>query len=628
MALTAWSVAVVATVLLLSARPALDEGFWFFAVDVTVAAVYGTVAAVVLARRRHPVPWVLAVTAVGGAVAAFGFAWTLLAQRRPLPWVDVIGPLQGIAWVPGTLALFCVVPWLVRDHPLGRARWGVALGSAVAVAFTASQALQLGLAVWAMSAAAVVVGLVAAADATRRWARGPVDERIGLGWLAVGTTVMAVSFLPLAVPPLWDVLPIWFTPVLHLAAQAVYPAAVLVAVLRQRMWGLDLAVSRAVVAGVLSVGLLALYVAVATGAAAVLPGDGFGQLVAAAVVAVAVQPTRLWVQRRVHRLVHGEGSEPDRVVRRLGQQLGSARTTDELLGGLASGVASALRLESATVVVDDVAVASSGSPTSVPVQVPLVHRGARVGTLDVTAPPGEWLGARAVRTLEELAVVVAAGVALARAAVDLEDARARLTSARLEERRVIRRELHDGLGPSLAGLRLGLQGARNLVERDPGSAVDLLAALQAELDQRVDDVRTLSRHLLPPVLDELGLGPALEELAARHEGTGLVVGVHCDVPEVRPALAAAAYGIAAEAVTNVVRHAGASRCTVDVAVDGTELVLVVEDDGVGIAPGARPGVGSRSMRERAAEQGGSVEVTAAAAGGTRVEARMRLGSAG
>src|SRR5690349_6291574 len=139
-AVAAWGCAVLAVVLTLAARPPVDEGLWFLAVDVTVACVYGTVAAVILARRRHPVPWLLALAAVGGGLAALGFGWRALGEARPtLPAAEAVGQLQGIAWVPGTLALFLVVPWLVRNSPLGRAVWGVVVGGILVVAFVAAQ---------------------------------------------------------------------------------------------------------------------------------------------------------------------------------------------------------------------------------------------------------------------------------------------------------------------------------------------------------------------------------------------------------------------------------------------------------------------------------------------------------
>ncbi|MGE3285770.1 MAG: sensor histidine kinase [Pseudonocardia sp.] len=623
-AVTSWALVLTAVAALAFARPPVTAELLFFAVDVTVAGVYGTVAGLILARRRHPVPWILGVAAIGGGVAAVSYAYTALLARRPeLPQWEWLIALQGIAWVPGTIALIVVVPWLVRDHPLGRAAIGVVAGAAVALGFTAVRIAGLDDLTGPLSAAVVVVGLAAAADAAWRWRRGPEAERVGLGWLALGTAVMALSFLPLAFEE--TPLPWWSTPTLHLAAQAVFPAAVLVAVLRQRMWGLDLAVSRVVLGGLLAVVLGLVYVVVTVAVASLVPGSGIAQVLAAAAVVVALQPSRLWLGRRVHRLVHGEAADPERAVRRLGRHLGGARTADELLGGLVENVAAALRLESATLLVGGGTAATWGTPTGEPVTAVLHHRGSEVGTLQVTLPPGEAFGSRDRRALDELAAVVAAGVALAQASDDLALARDRLTSVRMQERRTIRRELHDGLGPSLAGIRLGLQGARNLLHTDPAAADQLLGALAGELDGRVDAVRTLSHSLLPPALDELGLAPALEELVIRRRETGLAVDLHtAGLGGLPPPVAEAAYGIVVEAVTNVVRHSGAEACRIDVVADDEHLTITVDDDGVGLAPDATAGVGTRSMRERAEEQGGTLFVLGREPHGTRVRASLPL----
>ncbi|SEE31996.1 sensor histidine kinase [Jiangella alba] len=615
-AVAAWALAVVSTVLLVLARPPLDANLWFFVVDVTVACVYGTVAAITLRRRLHPVPVLLAVAAVGGGLAGFGYAYAWWSARPggPEP-IAAIADLQGIAWVPGTMALFLVVPWLVRDHPLGLAWIGLAAGAAVAAALSVVNVVAPDWPATELFAASVVLGLATAAETEWRHRRGPEDERNGLGWLALGTAILAVSFVPLLFD--WDI-PYWSTPVLHLLSQAVFPAAVLVAVLRNQLWGLGLAVRRTVLAGLLTSGLLALYLVVALLAGRVVPGQGMAQLVAAGSVAVAVQPLRMWLATRVHRLVHGPAADPAQVVR-LGSHLGDAGSVEDLLRGLAEDIGRSMRLESVRIEVDGDTAMGWGRPTTAVETVPLVHRGDEVGRLELTAPPGEALDGRAQSTLRDLAAVVATAVAVARAAASVDQLRDRVATARLEERRVIRREIHDGLGPSLAGLRLGLQGARNLLDTDVAAGKRLLSALQAELDQRVDAVRTLSHHLLPPVLDELGLAPALEELVARYAEDGIDLSVCTQQVETLSATqAAAAYGIVSEALANVSRHAHARRAWVEACPHDGGIRLTIADDGAGVAPDAVPGVGSRSMRERAAEQCGYVEVGARDGGGTVV----------
>ena len=199
-------------------------------------------------------------------------------------------------------------------------------------------------------------------------------------------------------------------------------------------------------------------------------------------------------------------------------------------------------------------------------------------------------------------------------------------TAREEERRRLRRDLHDGLGPTLGSLPLKLDVAGDLLERDPAAARDLLRGLKTQARSAVADIRRLVYELRPPTLDELGLVGAIREAAAQHGTDGLPVSV--EAPEkLQPLPAAvevAAYRIAQEAMTNVVRHAGANRCEVRLGLYGTTLRLAVADDGHGIGADRGSGVGLHSMRERAEELGGSFEVESVPDGGTRIRASLPL----
>ncbi|HET9649790.1 MAG TPA: hypothetical protein VFP34_16375, partial [Microlunatus sp.] len=262
LAIGCWILAAAALVLFFSSYApgsTFAEDWPFVFTDATMAGVYGTVAAVVLARRRHVVAVFLIVAAVGGGLAAFGAGWRQAVLVGRLPAAPAIEVLYGSAWVPGTLSLFLVVPWLVRERVTPRAWLGAAAGLVVVVAFIMLPALvpDPGAAVAGLTAVAIAGGLATAAGVEhRRRGSGP-GEREGLGWLAFGTAMMALSFLPLLLP--YGVLPMWIVPALHLACQSVFPAAILVVVLRQRLWGLELAVSRATVAATLAVLLLGLY---------------------------------------------------------------------------------------------------------------------------------------------------------------------------------------------------------------------------------------------------------------------------------------------------------------------------------------------------------------------------------
>jgi signal transduction histidine kinase len=194
-----------------------------------------------------------------------------------------------------------------------------------------------------------------------------------------------------------------------------------------------------------------------------------------------------------------------------------------------------------------------------------------------------------------------------------------------EERRRLRRELHDALGPQLAGLTLGIETARQRLVDDPQTDV-LLAELGRQAEDAVSDVRRLAHGLRPPALDELGLAAALHQLAQQTTRTaGIHVQVHvADAPPLPAAVEVATYRISAEALTNAVQHAAARTCDLTVSVDPAANAVLVEicDDGCGLAPDNPPGVGLGSMRERAAELGGRCDIDTMPQGGTRVRARL------
>ncbi|WP_425245087.1 histidine kinase [Streptomyces sp. NEAU-NA10] len=656
-----WGLAVAALTLMGLAGAPWDSTQWYFVVDTADALVYGLVAAVVLSRRRHPVAWLVALTALGGGVAAVTAQLVVLRAKDAGP--DALPPtwsiLQGTAWVPGTLALVLIVPYLVSERAASRAvraaigggillivgllavrltdpwPWPEAAGSYAPLPVRdADWARQVEPVQRTLIGAVVVLGLGAAAHAARRRWREPAAR--GLGWLAIGTALVAVTFLPLVV---WeDGAPAsleLFTPLTHLASQAFFPAAVLVAVLRQRLWGIDLVVSRALVWWLLTGTIVAGYFGTVAVLGLLLPGEGaLGRVLATAATAAGIQPARGWLQRRVDRLVHGEAAAG--AIGRVGRHLGSAAGPQEALTGMAESMAASFNLGSVRVLDEDgETLAALGDPAGAqPVTVPLVVRQRAAGTLVVTARPGERLDRRARTALDEVAPIVATAVHLAAVTRALRESRGRLAAARDDERRALRRELHDQLGPALAGIGLGLAAARNLLP-DDSPAGPLLTRLRAEVDARVDEVRVLARGLVPPVLAELGLVPAVRELVMRYEADGLQVVVHADaegagaegpgaaVRDVPQEVAGAVYAVVAEALRNVSRHARARTCTVTLAGlapgTGPRLTVSVEDDGRGMGPGVRAGVGTQSLRERAETLGGTVTWQPGEGGrGTRV----------
>jgi signal transduction histidine kinase len=657
---TSWTIAVAAIVLAWVNRDAAPTEIWFFVVDVADALIYGAVAWLLLSRVRHPVAWIIALTAIGGAVAALGMQWTILVMERPeLPPLPLLATAVSWAWIPGTISLITIVPWLLRDDRLGAAgRVAIGAGAVVIASLvvgpltdpwpwpagepTAPFAVrsewwaELVYSSYARQMTAVVLlGLVATADVTRRWLTLDAERRRGLGWLAIGVGLLSISFVPVAAINSFGAdMATGFTPVTHLASQAFFPGAILVVVLGQRLWGIDLAVSRALVWLLLSGGLVAAYVTLVVLATRLLPfDDGVVQVAATAVIAAGFHPARVWVQRRVDALVHGQVREPLLVLRGVTDPLGGADTPHQLLDEVASSVRSSLRLHLVLVVAGvehrGRILASSGPALAdVPPELladaadlELVVQGERIGSLVAVPRPGERLDARSTDSLRNLAPIVAASVQLAETSAALVESRRRLAAARDADRRALRRELHDGLGPALAGTGLALQAGRNLLGSDPSTGAELIDRVVAELDQRVEEVREMARGLVPPSLDGDGLGAALHELAERTRLGGLQVEVRVDpLPPLSAGAASALYAIAAEAVRNVVRHAGAERCTISISSRPRSVELEVRDDGVGLSDDDVVGVGRTSMREWAVELGGDVSITPAPDGGTTVAA--------
>ena len=639
-----WTIAAASLVLWAVNRPPLGLATWFFAVDVMVAVVYGGVGALILSRRRHHVAVVFLVAAIGCGLAAFGAQYGELGVTRELPLERFLSSMVAWGWVPGTLAVVMVVPWLVRDGaPTAWARGLVAAGWAVSFAVLGLRLTDpnpwpdaepwMPLAIrsqWWLDVVAdlvpwafrvvVVLGAIATVDVARRWWRSPSRSSSGLDWLLIGSAFMTLSFVPLTFPDGWfegSVAVPTITPVLHLVSQAFVPAACVVVVLRQRLWDLDLALDRTLVHSLLSAALVAVYAVIVVVADQALGGTGAPAAIAAAVVAVSVLPLRTWLQRRVDVLVHGpSAAAPAGALGMMGHVLQRSDDPDALVAGVAEHLIRSYRLASAEVVAEPgragaprSTIAVAGTPSGPAHRVELVHGADHVGHLAVTAPFGERLDARTLDAHADLAPIVAATVELVVLNDELGRAGQRLTEARVQERRVLRRDLHDGLGPALAGIGLGLQAYRNVLPSDPEAAARLLDRLCAEVDQRVQDVRQLSRQLLPPVLEELGLHAALTELAARLADGGVRVDVVVDdVAHLAPDVATAAYAIVAEALVNAQRHGGARSASVDVGAQDGALVVRIANDGAPIDPDAASGVGLRSMRERTEELGGTVDV--------------------
>ncbi len=417
------------------------------------------------------------------------------------------------------------------------------------------------------------------------------------------------------------------------AALLVLPVFTYIAILRYRLYDIDLIINRTFVYGALTACVVALYVLVVAYLGVVLRTSSnlATSLAATGLIAALFVPLRDWLQRGVNRLMYGERDEPYKVLSDLGASLEATLAPESVLPTVVETVARALKLPYAAITLKQdgvfVEAARYGQrPAGEPLIVPLTYQQETLGQLVVSPrAPGESFTKSDVRLLGDLARHIEVAAYAVRLTADLQRSRERLVTAREEERRRLRRDLHDGIGPQLAALTLKLETARKLLSHDPQAS-----ALMADLSERaratISDVRRSVHALRPPALDELGLIPALREGAAQYSQNGLRVSV--EAPKSLPSLPAAAevatYHIAQEAMTNVVRHARARNCSVRIALDEDAGTLRVEivDDGRGVGEGHKVGVGLHSMRERAEELGGRCKVDTLAGGGTLVSAEL------
>jgi signal transduction histidine kinase len=489
----------------------------------------------------------------GSPLLTFGVLWFpdgRLPSRRWWPVAAAAGLSIGLRVVSVGLRPGPLENHPVRVNPLGlplpRSRFHIVESASVPLLLVA------------------IVGSLAALAA--RYRRASADERDQLRWLLIAVGLLVVSFALVGSSTAAA------GNLLALVAIPLLPLSIGVAVLRRRLDGVDVTVRRSLVYGWLLAAGLAVYAGVVLVLDAVLRGHAqpVVTLVAAGAVAVLYQPLRLRLQRAADRMLYGDRGDPYAVLTRLGRRLQAAGSAEQTLPETVATIAAALRLPYVAVELpgDSPARPTAAHGTSAdpePVVIPLTHGGDAVGQLVVARrDTRDELTPAERRLLSDLAsqVAVAAHAALLDRA--LRRSRERLVVGREEERRRLRRDLHDGLGPALAGVALGVDAARNMLRSDPHSADALLADLKNETLGCVGEVRRLVEDLRPPALDELGLLPALtafvDRLSTRDDALRVAVQAPDPLPPLPAAVEVAAYRIATEAMTNVARHAHARTC--------------------------------------------------------------------
>lgn len=500
------------------------------------------------------------------------------------------GRLPSPRWRPVAIGVVATAPLFALEMGSGTPPHGMPPGYLSIPSYDALQPL------WTVSevrtVAAILLGVV---SLVVRYRRADEERRRQLLWLLLATIVAVVLMVP------WSF--IAGTPIVVLFSIPLIPVAVTVAIVRHRLLDIRLVVSRALSWTVLSVVAVAAYAGLVALLDTFISSTVGRSAAVTVIVALLLAPVLPRLQRMVDRAMYGDRRDPARVASRVGEQLLADPAGG--LPGVVSAVRHALRLPYVAFRLPDRLVAADGSPGDRVVTVPLEYAGSTVGELLVGLRPGESQLAPADR---EALGLVAVPLALS---AQLQTSRERIVAAREEERRRLRRDLHDGLGPTLTGVAFMADAAANLVDGDTARVRELLVALSTDTRAAISDVRRVVDDLRPPALDELGLVEALRQRAEQMSwrADGAAVRVRVDAPDELPPLPAAvevaAYRIATEALTNVVRHSSASGAVVRLRCGDTFDVAVVDD---GSPNGAwRPGVGLQAMRERTAELGGRFE---------------------
>lgn len=636
-----------------------------------ITVTYVVLGALMAAQHsRNAIGWIFlvvgALTALNLGAMALDRVFELASADAPWPaafaqWLD------NWFWMPGVALTLVMVPLLFPDGRLFGPRWRFALWSATLGMAAAVLALALhpgpieswgtgpnpfGIPAAApmlevllnLSAVLLVIGVVGAvASFVVRYQAARGAERAQMKWMFFAALGMALGVgISAAV---WFAFPnqtwvIEFSIFLSSLTQLGLAVAAAIAILRYRLYDIDLLINRTLVYGAPSVAVLALYALVVSGIGLLFHtgNDVILPLLATALAAVLFQPLRERLQRGVNRLLYGERDEPFEVLARLGKRLEGTLSLEMVYPTIVETVSQALKLPYVALTVRHEgswhAVESHGRAVAEPAVYPLRYQGETVGQL-LVAPraPDEVLGPADERILRTIARQAGSAVHAAQLMLDLKRSRQQLVTAREEERRRLRRDLHDGLGASLAALNLEAGVLRRAIRSDPDRAEALADEFRADIRTTIDQIRHLVYELRPPTLDQLGLVGAVRILANQcgvSDRDGVApLHVEVDAPEEMPplpaALEVAAYRIVQEALTNVVHHAHARHCRVDLDLSDVLSVAIV-DDGVGMAATTETarGVGLLSMRERALELGGACNIEAAPDGGTRVSARLPL----
>ena len=580
------------------------------------------------AKPDNPIGWLFLIAGIAPLLTAA--ATPLMIYGVEQSWPEFVQRLlvtiNMFSWSWG---VFCCLPLILQLFPTGKPlsrHWVVLCWLTVGIALLGNAfvgptpeygASSFLLAPWwavtegITSVASSLIILASVISLIIRFIRGSEVVRQQVLWLAVAVIVVILINIPI-----WFAVPTGQS-ILLLLSFPLIPAAVTIAVLRYGLYDVRIVVSRLVVYALLTAGVIAIYVGVVALLDRVLRGAG-APVVAALAIALAFNPVRVRLQRVVDQAVYGTRRDPVAAVSAVGAQL-----VGDDVEAMANALRESLRLSYVAIRPENGTPVTSGEPTAATQTWPLLYDEQRVGDLVVGPRYGERHLSRADDKVVDLVAAPLAIVLHARSLTeDLKASRERVLEAAEEERTRLRRELHDSLGPLLTGAALKADGISLAALHRPERAAFLADELAQQLRQSIEAVRQLAYGLRPAALDELGLVGALEAEGGRLSSLEVIIDAPEQLPTLPSSVEVVAYRIAAEALTNVVRHSDAQLASVRLSTDNGSLLMIITDDGSSSTPWAA-GMGLTSIQLRASEVGGVCDAGPTAEGG-RVSAVLPL----
>jgi signal transduction histidine kinase len=644
---------------------------------------YSTVGAILASRARgNVIGWLMmgiglafALTGVTGEYSTYAF----VTDPGTRPLASFAALLSEMLWLP-IIASVCLLAAL---YPTGRApspRWRflppataafIAL-FVVGYSLTPTALEDAGLpasvtnplGVDALESLAEIVGGLAAigllvlaplslAALVLRYRRSRGEERQQIRWLAyvaAATAALIVTSLVVALvvgESFGDTVlaQVFFLATFSMIGIGV-PIAMGVAVLRYRLYDLDVVIKKTALYATVAALLTSVFVV-----AAILIGLLAGTSDTAAVVVAAVIGVSFWpalrVARRIaDRVVYGGRATPYEILSEFSARVGSAYESDDVLPRMARILRDAVRASLATVwlrVGDQLRPAALSPTGDAPRAISLTgdvlpslasdaavevrDRAELLGALAVSMPANDPMNPSKERLVRDLASQAGLVLRNVRLIEELRASRERIVSAQDQRARKLERDIHDGAQQQLVALSVKIRLADSLMDRDPAKAHELLTQLQTETTEALETLRDLARGVYPPLLQDQGLAAALEAQARR---SSVPVRVNPNgIGRFPQEIEATVYFCALEALNNVAKYASATEVDVELRHDGDELVFAVRDDGVGFDPTTvKRGTGLQGMADRVDAIGGSLDIKSGPGGGTTVEGRVPVGNRG